>query len=153
MARANEEVRTVLSERICQQLLSDMMAEFSDGTLGDNFVVLYFEEAHTLFRADDKDLNNVYNKIAKEGAKFHLSMVYATQSMTTLSPDLLKNTENFFIAHLDDDREVREVTRKYVFRDVAEDVQRTQSKGYVRMITASHRFALPVQIRKFSPGK
>lgn len=71
--------------------------------------------------------------------------------MTTLSPDLLKNTENFFIAHLDDDREVREVTRKYVFRDVAEDVQRTQSKGCVRMITASHRFALPVQIHKFAP--
>ena len=152
MARANERVRSVLSERICQQILSDMMNEFSDGTLAEKFVVLYFEEAHTLFRSDDKDLNSVYNKIAKEGAKFHLSMVYATQSMTTLSPDLLKNTENFFIAHLDDDREVREVTRKYVFRDVAEDVQRTQSKGYVRMITASHRFALPVQIRKFSPG-
>jgi hypothetical protein len=153
MARANEKVRSVLAERICQQLLIDMTNEFTSGALGDKFVVLYFEEAHTLFRADDKELNNIYNKIAKEGAKFHLSMVYATQSMTTLSPDLLKNTENFFIAHLDDDREVREVTRKYVFRDVAEDVQRTQSKGYVRMITASHRFALPVQIRKFAPGQ
>lgn len=151
MAQGNEQVRKVLSERICQQVLRDMINEFSNGTLGNNFVVLYFEEAHTLFRADDKGLNSIYNKVAKEGAKFHLSMVYATQSMTTLSPDLLKNTENFFIAHLDDDREVREVTRKYVFRDIAEDVQRTQSKGYVRMITASHRFALPVQIRKFSP--
>ncbi len=152
MARANEQVRRVLSERICQQVLADMMNDFSSGTLGGKFVVMYFEEAHTLFRADDKDLNSIYNKIAKEGAKFHLSMVYATQSMTTLSPDLLKNTENFFIAHLDDDREVKEVTRKYVFRDVAEDVQRTQSKGYVRMITTSHRFALPVQIHKFSPS-
>ena len=152
MAQGNEQVRKVLSERICQRILADMMNEFSNGTLGNNFVVLYFEEAHTLFRADDKDLNSIYNKVAKEGAKFHLSMVYATQSMTTLSPDLLKNTENFFIAHLDDDREVREVTRKYVFRDIAEDVQRTQSKGYVRMITASHHFALPVQIRKFTPA-
>jgi hypothetical protein len=153
MARANEQVRRVLSERICQQILTDMMNEFTDGSLGNRFVVLYFEEAHTLFRADDKDLNNEYNKIAKEGAKFHLRKVYATPSTNTLSPDLLKNTENFFIAHLHDDREVREVTRKYVFRDVAEDVQRTQSKGYVRMITASHRFALPVQIRKFAPGE
>lgn len=150
-ARANEIVRTALSERICRQVLGDMMEDFSTGTLGDSYVVLYFEEAHTLFNKDDSDLNSVYNKIAKEGAKFHISMVYATQSMTTLSPDLLKNTENFFIAHLDDDREVKEVTRKYVFRDMAEDVQRTQSKGYVRMITASHRFALPVQIRKFTP--
>ena len=62
--------------------------------------------------------------------------------------NLLKNTENFFIGHLDDDREVREVTHKRAFRDIAEDVERIKSKGYVRMITACHRFALPVQVRK-----
>jgi hypothetical protein len=150
-ARADEQVRKNLSERVCQRLLSDMIMLFSEDELGDKFVVLYFEEAHELFPAADRDLNNVYNKLAKEGAKFHLSMVFATQSMTTLSPDLLKNTENFFIAHLDDDREIREVTRKYVFKDIAEDVQRTMSKGFVRMFTQSHRFALPVQIRKFEP--
>lgn len=150
-AQSDEQTRRVLSERICQQVLGDMMQRFSGGTLGNTFVLLYFEEAHTLFRQDDKDLNSIYNKLAKEGAKFHISMVYATQSMTTLSPDLLKNTENFVIAHLDDDREVREITRKYAFRDVAEDVQRTMSRGFVRMITLSHRFALPVQVRKFEP--
>lgn len=151
-ARADERVRKNLSERICGRLLSDMERAFGDDELGgDDFVVLYFEEAHQLFPQADRDLNNVYNRLAKEGAKFHVSMVYATQSMTTLSPDLLKNTENFFIAHLDDDREVKEVTRKYAFRDVADDVQRTMSKGFVRMITQSHRFALPVQIRKFEP--
>ena len=53
------------------------------------------------------------------------------------------------VIHLDDDREVREVTHKRAFRDIAEDVERIQSRGYVRMITASHRFALPVQVRKF----
>jgi hypothetical protein len=76
-------------------------------------------------------------------------MVYATQSMTTLSPDLLKNTENFFIAHLNDDREITELTKKYEFRDMGLDVQRCKRRGYVRMITLSHRYALPVQIRKF----
>jgi hypothetical protein len=149
MARANETVRANLSERICRSVLDRMMQRFTDGTLGDLFIVIYFEEAHNLFRKDDADLNSIYNKLAKEGAKFHISMVYATQSMTTLSPDLLKNTENFFIGHLDDDREVREVTRKRAFRDIADDVERIQSKGYVRLLTASHRFALPVQIRKF----
>jgi DNA helicase HerA-like ATPase len=128
-----------------------MMQRFTNGTLADVFIVLYFEEAHTLFRKDDTDLNSIYNKLAKEGAKFHISMVYATQSMSTLSPDLLKNSENFFIGHLDDDREVREVTHKRAFRDIAEDAERIQSRGYVRMITASHRFALPVQVRKFEP--
>lgn len=148
-AKSDESVRNNLSERICRQLLGDMMSRFSNNALGNDFIILYFEEAHTLFRQDDKDLNNIYNKMAKEGAKFHISMVYATQSMTTMSPDLLKNTENFIIAHLDDDREVREVTRKYAFRDVADEIQMIQSKGFVRMMTLSHRFALPVQINKF----
>ena len=66
------------------------------------------------------------------------------------SQDLIKNTDNFLIAHLDDDREAREVARKYAFRDIADDVQRIQSKGFVRMITRSHRFALPVQIHLFN---
>ena len=35
------------------------------------------------------------------------------------------------------------------FRDVGGDVQRTKTRGFVRMITKSHRFALPVQVRKF----
>jgi hypothetical protein len=148
-ARADEQIRSNLSRRICRTILDRMMTRFANGTLGDLFVVLYFEEAHTLFRKDDNDLNDIYNKLAKEGAKFHISMAYATQSMSTLSPDLVKNTENFFIGHLDDDREVREVTHKRAFRDIAEDVERIQSKGYVRMLTASHRFALPVQVRKF----
>jgi hypothetical protein len=69
--------------------------------------------------------------------------------MTTISPDLIKNTDNFLIAHLDDDREIREVERKYVFRDIAQDLERTQSKGFVRMFSRSHRFALPVQIHRF----
>ena len=35
------------------------------------------------------------------------------------------------------------------FRDIAPDVERITSKGYVRMKTLSLPFALPVQIRRF----
>ena len=150
-SNAPEAVAQNLSERIAQNVFKRMVERFSTGHLGDHYIIMYFEEAHQLFRSDDKDLTSIYNRLAKEGAKFHIGMVYATQSMTTLSPDLLKNTENFVIAHLNDDREVREVTRRYEFCDVAEDVQRIRSRGFVRMITLSHRFALPVQLRKFEP--
>jgi hypothetical protein len=152
-SNAPEHVSVNLSERIARSVFTRMVELFSAGELGEKYIVMYFEEAHRLFRADDKDLSSIYNRLAKEGAKFHIAMVYATQSMTTMSPDLLKNTENFIIAHLNDDREVREVTRRYEFRDVAEDVQRVRSRGFVRMITLSHRFALPVQLRKFETPK
>lgn len=154
MSQSNEVVRNNLVDRICRIVFQRQNQLFSSETgVGNRFVLFYFEEAHRLFNKDDSDLNSIYNLLAKEGAKLNIAMIYSTQSMTTISPDLLKNTDNFLIAHLDDDREVREVTRKYVFQDVAEDVQRVQSKGFVRMITRSHRFALPVQIHKFEAPK
>ena len=150
LSNADEVVARQYSDLISRAILSNQMRKFADNQIGDHSVLFYFEEAHRLFRQDDKDLNNVYNRLAKEGGKFSIGMVYATQSMTTLSPDLLRNTENFFIAHLNDDREIKELAHKYEFRDVALDVQRSKTKGYVRMVTLSHRFALPVQIQKFA---
>ena len=150
MSNSNEVVRNNLVERICRAIFYSQNQKFnSEEGVKDRFVMFYFEEAHRLFNKDDTDLNSIYNLLAKEGAKLNMGMVYATQSMTTISPDLVKNTDNFLIAHLDDDREAREVARKFAFRDVADDVQRIQSKGFVRMITRSHKFALPVQIHKF----
>ena len=152
LSQGNEVVRNNLVDRICRAIFKLQNDRFnSEEGVGERFVLLHFEEAHRLFRSDDKDMNSIYNILAKEGAKLNIAMAYSTQSMTTISPDLIKNTDNFLIAHLDDDREAREVARKYAFRDVADDVQRIQSKGYVRMITRSHRFALPVQVTRFGP--
>ena len=156
LANADPVVARYYSEMIARAILGHQMTKFSEeesAKFESKSVLFYFEEAHNLFRADDKDLTSVYNKLAKEGAKFRIGMVYATQSMTTLSPDLLKNTENFFIAHLNDDREIREIERRYEFAGIGLDVQRARSRGYVRMITLSHRYALPVQIKLFQPGK
>jgi hypothetical protein len=149
LANADEVLSRFYSELVSKAIFRRQTHKFTQGTLGTHSVLFYFEEAHNLFRKDDNDLTSIYNRLAKEGAKNRIGMVYATQSMTTLSPDLLKNTENFFIAHLNDDREIRELTNRYEFRDIGLDVQRCKTRGYVRMITLSHRYALPVQIRKF----
>jgi hypothetical protein len=156
LANADPLVARYYSEMITRAIHAHQMTKFSEqdsSNFAKKSVLFYFEEAHNLFRADDKDLTSVYSKLAKEGAKFRIGMVYATQSMTTLSPDLLKNTENFFIAHLNDDREIKEIERRYEFAGIGLDVQRARTKGYVRMITLSHRYALPVQIRLFEPRK
>lgn len=151
LSNADEVIATFYSKLITHAIFVSQVEKFSRDDLGEHSVLFYFEEAHHLFRADDKDLTSIYNRLAKEGAKFHIGMVYATQSMTTLSPDLLKNTENFFIAHLNDDREIREIERRYEFKGIGLDVQRARSKGYVRMITLSHRYVLPVQVKLFRP--
>ncbi|MBI5059918.1 ATP-binding protein [candidate division KSB1 bacterium] len=150
LGNASEELSSFFGDRVCRHLFQHQTTKFVNDKLEEHYVQFYFEEAHNLFPRDDKDLRKIYNRLAKEGAKFHIGMIYATQSIESLSPDLLKNSENFFVAHLNDDREITALTRYHEFRDVGPDVQRTKSQGYVRMITRSHRFALPVQIRKFA---
>jgi len=55
------------------------MANFIENK-SNNFIQFYFEEAHNLFpKKDDQDLSQIYNRIAKEGAKLNLGLIYATQ--------------------------------------------------------------------------
>lgn len=149
LSNAPEDLYKFFSDYLSKTIFNSQMQKFTTNSLGTKYVQFFFEEAHNLFPSNDKDLKNVYNRLAKEGAKLNIGIVYSTQSISSLSPDLLKNTENFFIAHLNDDREIRELTRFHEFRDVGYDVQRTKTRGFVRMITRSHKFAIPVQIDKF----
>jgi len=56
-----------------------------------------FEEAHNLFAPSDADdKTRIYRRLAKEGAKYHIGMVYSTQSVTSVSKDLLGQNGEFF---------------------------------------------------------
>jgi len=151
LSNAPQELTRFFGDMVSQAIFNRQMDLFTSNQLGDKYVQFYFEEAHNLFPRDDRELTGIYNRLAKEGAKLNIGVIYSTQSIESLSPDLLKNTENFFIAHLNDEREIKALTRFHEFRDVGADVQRTKARGFVRAITSSHKFALPVQVRKFGP--
>ena len=123
----------------------------------NNFIQFYFEEAHNLFpKKDDKDLSQIYNRIAKEGAKLNLGMIYATQEVSSISGNILKNTQNWFIAHLNNDDEIKELRKYYDFSDFADALIRFSAKndkGFVRMKTYSNPFVVPVQIKRFLAKK
>jgi DNA helicase HerA-like ATPase len=111
---------------------------------------LSFEEAHNLFPSNDKDLTGVYARFAKEGAKFQIGMVYSTQSPSTMNKDLLAQTENFFVGHLSSLDEARSLSKlQAAFSGVEEDIIRARTPGYMRMLTVSHRFVIPLQADKF----
>ena len=119
----------------------------------NNFIQFYFEEAHNLFpKREDKDLSQVYNRLAKEGAKLHLGMIYATQEVSSISSNILKNTQNWFIAHLNNDDELKELRKYYDFSDFISSLLKFSSendKGFVRMKTYTNPFVVPVQIDRF----
>lgn len=144
------------SEKICWRVFHDAMDRFIKAK-HNNYIQMYFEEAHNLFpKKDEKDLSLVYNRIAKEGAKLNLGIIYATQEVTSISSNILKNTQNWFIAHLNNDDELKEIRKYYDFGDFAEGLIKFSAgidKGFVRMKTYSNAFSVPVQIDKFSIKK
>jgi len=113
-------------------------------------VQLYFEEAHNLFPRNDNDFTGVYARFAKEGAKFHIGMVYSTQSPSTINRELLTQTENFFVAHMSSQDEANAIAKLQVaFDGLQKDILNTRTPGYMRMLTFSNRFIVPVQVNKF----
>lgn len=152
LSQGDPSLQRMFSERICRKIFQDAMLRFISNE-PNNFIQFYFEEAHNLFpKKDDKDLAQIYNRLAKEGAKLHLGMTYATQEVSSISSNILKNTQNWFIAHLNNEDETRELRKYYDFGDFTEGLVRFSAgsdQGFVRMKTYSNPFVVPVQVKLF----
>lgn len=156
LSQGDPTIQALYSERICQKIFADAMSTFIDNQ-SNNFIQFYFEEAHNLFpKKDEKDLSQIYNRIAKEGAKLNIGLIYATQEVSSISSNILKNTQNWFIAHLNNEDELRELRKYYDFSDFVDSLIRFSAKndkGFVRMKTYSNPFVVPVQIHRFLANK
>jgi hypothetical protein len=150
LGNATDEIRRYFSDMLSRAVFGHQENKFVSNALGNNYIQLYFEEAHNLFPIDDKNLTGVYARFAKEGAKFHIGMVYSTQSPSTINKELLAQTENFFVGHLSSQDETKALARVQIaFAGIEEDILRAKTPGYMRMLTMSHRFIVPVQAKKF----
>lgn len=149
LSQGDPKLQATYSERICRRIFSDGMQKFI-GNVDTNYIQLYFEEAHNLFpKKDDKDLSQIYNRLAKEGAKLRLGLVYATQEVSSISSNVLKNTQNWFVSHLNNRDELKEIEKFYDFEDFTESLRRAPDRGFIRMKTYSNAFIVPVQIDQF----
>jgi DNA helicase HerA-like ATPase len=150
LGNATDQIRRYFSDLLSRAIFGHQEQKFVNNRLGQHFIQLYFEEAHNLFPPDNKDLSGVYARFAKEGAKFHIGMVYSTQSPSTINRELLAQTENFFVAHLSSQAETKALSQVQIaFSGIDEDILRAKTPGYVRMLTMSHRFVVPVQASRF----
>ena len=120
LGNANPQVMQYFSDELSKAVFNHQVDKFSNNRLGDHFIQLYFEEAHNLFPRNE-DVTTIYSRFAKEGAKYHIGMVYSTQSPTTINKDLLAQTENFFIAHVSSRDEVVALGKLNVAYDSMQD--------------------------------
>lgn len=154
LGNANDEIRQYFSDLLSREVFRTQERKFVNNGLADSYIQLYFEEAHNLFPPNVKDNQDVYSRFAKEGAKFHIGMVYSTQSPSTISQELLVQTENFFVGHLASTDETKSLTRtQFAFAGVEEDILRARTPGYMRMLTMSNRFVIPVQAKLYQPRR
>lgn len=153
LGNADEILMGYFSRQLSEAVFFHQTDKFTNNNLGNHFIQLYFEEAHNLFGYNDNsDETRIYRRFAKEGAKYHIGMVYSTQSPSTVNADLLAQTENFFIAHLASQDDTNRLAKVNIAYDsIKNDILQAKTIGYMRMLTRSHRFVVSMQAKRFSP--
>ena len=154
----NPEMNAQAAQRIAGRLFEAQQRSFShpeeDPATGEIIepppVIIFIEEAHNLLpRANEDDTTQIWTRLAKEGAKFNIGMVYSTQEPSSIQTNILKNTENWFIAHLNNTDETNQISKFNDFDDFTNSIVNVAEPGFLKVRTRSSYFTVPAQMDLF----
>ena len=145
------------AERIMWKVFKRQQEEFRSAVTGDggsedeHHILVYLEEAHNLLpKANAADnLSTVWARSAKEGSKLNIGMVLATQAPSSIMPEILNETDNWILAHLNSKRERNVIGDYEDFEDFLDQIGQVSEPGFVRIRSLSLAYTVPVQLRRF----
>ena len=135
-----------LSVRLAARLFKEALRRYSSEQQKKTDVLIVIEEAHNLLQ----DPSGVFYRIAKEGRKYGIGMLYSTQSPSAIPSDILAQTENFLVKHVSSEEDVKALKKaKVAFAEPIADFILNEpviGLSYVYM-EPYQPFPVPVQVR------
>ena len=148
-ALGDSQLNKLASERILRLIFEKNNLQFSNAQTPSH-ILIYIEEAHNLMpKGSEEDTTNIWARVAKEGGKFNIGMIYSTQEVSSIQKNILKNTTNWFISHLNNKEEIKSLSDFYDFQDFSKSILQAEDQGFIRMKTRSNKFVVPIQVDKF----
>lgn len=145
-----------LSDIVAKSIFTKSQDNFLIGSVdpdapvqGTADVLMYVEEAHNVL-SDEQ--NTIFPRIAREGRKYGIGMVYSTQRPGSIDEDILTQSENFFVMHVGSEEDAMRLRRaKVAFASPITDFILTEPAVGVAFVYSEpyQPYVLSCKVRKF----